>query len=69
MAQTIEIECSGCGLKHGVNRTSEIPEDVTSLRCNWCTECEDDANDYYNETYVYTPIIEPVDPNQLSLDI
>jgi len=66
---TIVIECDGCGLKHGVDRTSEIPDDVTSLRCNWCPECEDSADDYYTESYVYTPIIEPVDPNQLKIEL
>lgn len=64
---TIVIECDGCGLKHGVNRTNEIPDDVTSLSCNWCPECEADGD--YIETYIYTPIIEPVDPNQLDLFI
>jgi len=65
----IVIECENCGLKHGVNRTVEIPDDVTSLSCNWCPECEDDATDYYTEKYIYTVIPEPIDPNQLSLNI
>jgi len=65
--RVIVVECENCGLKHGVNRTVEIPDDVTSLLCNWCPECEDDATDYYNEKYVYTPIVEPIDPNQLNL--
>jgi len=35
----------------------------------WCPECEDDATDYYTEKYIYTVIPEPIDPNQLSLNI
>jgi hypothetical protein len=63
----INITCDICHKTHEVGRTSEIPEEVTELFCNWCPECEDKADDYYDERYGYDPIPEPIDPNQLTL--
>jgi len=34
------------------NREKEIPEVVHSLECNWCPECENDANGYYEEYWM-----------------
>lgn len=62
----ITIKCD-CGIKHRVPRTSELPDEVISLGCNWCPGCEDTADDTYNEWYVYDEEPEPIDPNQLKL--
>lgn len=63
----IKIHCNGCGSDFETNRTEEIPEDATSLVCNWCPDCEDKATDYYKEEYIYLEIDEIKDPNQQSL--
>lgn len=47
----INIKCEGCGKVHEVARTSEIPDHVVSMGCNWCPDCEDTAEDYYEEWY------------------
>lgn len=62
----INITCDICKETHSVNRTDEIPEDVTELFCNWCPICADKADDYYEERYGYKPI-EINDPNQHKL--
>jgi hypothetical protein len=31
--------------------TNEIPKHVVSMGCNWCPDCEDRAEDYYEEWY------------------
>jgi len=49
----IEIHCQGCGKVHDVPRTEEIKPSVHHLVCNWCPECEDQAEDYYTEWPVY----------------
>lgn len=48
---TIKITCETCNKTHEVSRTSEIPEHVVSMGCNWCPDCEDMAEDYYEEWY------------------
>lgn len=63
----IKIKCNGCQREHDTQRTNEIPEDVTSLVCNWCPACEDTATDYYMEEYRYLEVDEVKDPNQQSL--
>lgn len=66
MMAKINVKCEGCGKVHNLNRTEEIPDDVVSLICNWCIECEDTAKDYYTERYCYDE--EPINnPNQQSL--
>lgn len=47
----IKITCETCGKTHDVARTPEIPNNVISMGCNWCPECEDKAEDYYHEWY------------------
>lgn len=64
---TIKITCDICKNSYNVHRTNEIPPEVTELFCNWCPDCEDKADDYYEERYGYSPIPEPTDPNQLNL--
>jgi len=63
----INCKCNGCGKVHEVSRTEDIPEDVTSLICNWCPTCQDTARDYYKEEYRYFEINEVKDINQQSL--
>ena len=64
----IKIKCNGCNKIHDVERTSDIPNDVIALSCNWCPECSDSATDYYTEQYIYSELEEPVfDKNQLDI--
>lgn len=63
----INIHCEGCMRDLEIDRTEEIPEDATSLVCNWCLFCEDTAKDYYKEEYKYFKIEDIKDPNQQSL--
>lgn len=64
----IKLQCECCGKVHDLPRTSEIPDEVNALKCNYCIECEDKMDDYYNEWYVdESELPAVVDPNQLSL--
>lgn len=63
----INIKCKSCNKEFSVLRTPEIPDNVTSLVCNWCPTCEDTAKDYYMEEYRYLEVDEIKDPNQQSL--
>lgn len=63
----IKIHCQGCVRDFDVVRTPEIPDNATSLICNWCPMCEDTANDYYKEEYRYFEIEDSNDPNQQAL--
>lgn len=47
---TINITCD-CGVIHAVRRTSEIPEWVISMGCNWCPACDDYPTEDYEEWY------------------
>ena len=49
----IIIHCQGCNKSHNVRRTDEIPSNVISMSCNWCPDCEDKAEDWYQEWYNY----------------
>lgn len=64
---TISIKCRFCNNSIEVTRTPEIPEDVTSLECNFCPRCEDEAHEDYVEGYCYDPLPASVDPNQPSI--
>lgn len=48
--QTIKMNCD-CGKVHEVHRDNEAPKNAISMGCNWCPDCEDTADDYYNEWY------------------
>ncbi len=63
----IKIYCYGCKTEHDTARTKEIPEEVTSLVCNWCPKCEDSATEDYMEEYRYLNVNEVKDENQLKL--
>lgn len=69
MQNSIVIHCTGCNEDHLVSRTSEIPAEVVSLKCNWCPGCEDNPDEDYFEEYVYeeTIIKEIQNKSQLKL--
>jgi hypothetical protein len=46
---TIRILCDTCGKTTEVERTKEIPKNVVLLGCNWCSDCEDKAEDVWDE--------------------
>ena len=67
-SKRMNITCDTCHKTHSVRRTSEIPEHVISMGCNWCPECEDRAKEYYEEWYNESESgeqPEPVPDNQL----
>ena len=47
---TIKMNCD-CGKVHELQRDSDAPKNAISMGCNWCPNCEDTADDYYNEWY------------------
>ncbi len=63
----ILVNCLHCKEVYRVNRTEEIPEEVKQLAVNFCTACDDQADDYYQEHYIYEPIKELIAFNQLFL--
>ena len=67
----INITCDICKETYEVNRTNEIPDDVTALMCNWCPVCDDNgkADCDYEERYYYEPIPDKPDPNQIELEV
>lgn len=72
MSDSIKLICNTCNLNYELDRTEEIPEHVTIMRCNWCPMCEEKAQDYYHEYWdeeenksENIPI--PVGPNQLQI--
>lgn len=64
----IPLICHHCGQIHTMNRTPEIPEDAQTIHCNFCMDCEDAMDDYYNEWFSDEPLPDPVDPNQLIME-
>jgi len=64
----IKLKCNGCDKIHTLNRTNEIPDNIKSLSSNWCPNCEDSANDYYEEFWHENEIDEnDTTNNQLKL--
>jgi len=69
--EMVKLTCQTCHTTHELRKTSELPEHVMFMKCNWCPLCEDRAEDYYNEWWdeddntpdKINPI--PDDPNQL----
>ena len=51
--KTIEVRCRGCKRVFNNFRLKDIPDNVDYIACNFCPECEDNANDYWKEWYVY----------------
>jgi len=62
----INIKCQGCGKTHQVSRTKEIPNEATSMWCNWCPECDNIDEDYL-EGYNFDTPKEQTPQNQLQL--
>lgn len=50
MTSTIKMNCD-CGKIHEVGRDSDAPQNAISMGCNWCPNCEDTAENYYQEWY------------------
>ena len=63
----INIKCENCSHIFSVIKTPEIGINTKSLSCNWCTNCEDDATDYYKETHYLDDIFGEPNPNQTKL--
>ena len=64
---TIKLKCENCKRIHEVDRDNDIPEEYKSIRCNWCPECDDEIDDYYEEWYSINEV-EITDPNQTKLE-
>jgi len=47
--ERIKLTCETCHTVHDLQKTNELPAHVFFMRCNWCPNCEDQANDYYEE--------------------
>jgi hypothetical protein len=45
----IHLTCQTCQKVYELEKTSEIPAHVFTMKCNWCPVCEDTADDYYEE--------------------
>lgn len=65
----INVKCESCGKIHEVKRTKEIPKTCKWISCNWCPSCEDDATDYYTETFMDHDEFKEEDPNQIKLEL
>lgn len=70
--KTFKLHCETCKKYHTMDRTEEIPEHISIVRCNWCINCEDKAQDYYNEWWDEEENKReaekiPIAPNQLNL--
>ena len=71
--KTIQLTCQKCKTKHSLKKTNEIPDNIFFLKCNWCPNCEDRADDYYyewwdeDENNTEKTNTEPVGDNQLCM--
>lgn len=70
----IPLICKTCGKAYMVyppdlHPEGYWPEGLQKFYCNWCPDCEDRAQDYYNEWWDDTCFegYYPPDPNQLKL--
>ncbi len=53
----INMTCDHCKKVIVCERTSDIPDSVTELFCNWCSpDCEDEVRDYYHERFGFDPV-------------
>ena len=65
---TIKLTCQTCKYVWDLERTKEIHADVKEMESNWCILCEDQAEDVYDEWYIYEESDPPfINPNQLKL--
>ncbi len=68
MSLRIKLLCECCRKVHDLPKTPEIPEDVTAMACNFCIECEDKMNNYYEEWLITESELPPIEnPDQLKL--
>ncbi len=51
-AREIEMRCRGCKKEYTVTRTLDIPENIDRLECNWCPDCEDQAQEDWTEYWI-----------------
>lgn len=70
--ERIQLTCQNCKTVHDLTKTEEIPKHVFFMKCNWCPNCEDEADEYYNEWWDKndndgTPPPPPVPDNQLTM--
>lgn len=49
--ELIIIKCRVCKKEYVVNRHN-VPLNIDRLECNWCPDCEDKAEDYYEEYWI-----------------
>lgn len=65
---TILLKCDFCKREYDIDRDRDVPERATSISCNWCPKCEENAKEYYEEKYNFD---DPPDygnnPNQIEL--
>jgi hypothetical protein len=66
---TINLRCENCTKVYQVRRTKDIPETTKWISSNWCPKCEDDACDYYKETFMDFDEFYEQDPNQLKIEL
>lgn len=45
------MTCETCEQEYNVERLVDSPVNAESMKCNWCPECQDNATDYYKESY------------------
>jgi len=46
----VKLICQTCGKAYGFE-ADEVPDNAIQGTCNWCPCCEDQADDYYIETW------------------
>lgn len=63
------MTCQTCKNTYKVGADDEVPKGAIAMCCNWCPDCEDKADDYYQEWYKFEGEKEPilVGKNQISL--
>jgi hypothetical protein len=49
----IHRSCRNCKESIEVDKDSDAPKKAIGMACNWCLSCEDDAQKYYREWYLF----------------
>ena len=52
-SKKIITKCLHCNSIFLLDKTPELPANVAEIEVNWCPNCQDDATEAYNETYIY----------------
>lgn len=64
----MKLICRNCKQIHRVKKTPEIPSHINTVETNWCIDCQDEADEPYEEFYIEDDKDEKInDPNQLNL--